>query len=209
MLMRGVIISEVLPNPLGTDAKNEWIELYNEGARAISLSGWSIKDKSGKSSVFQEGDIIESKSFLVIKGGDMRISLNNDGDALFLYDDQNNICDVFEYTQKVGDNISVIKESGSVVFSTTATPGFKNVITIPVKKTKTAQKINLTKETSYTSSTMPAQIINTASTSDTSIITSALVLGAVGALIWFFLRKKINVVYGTRVEKDERQADSF
>ena len=43
-----VLISEFLPNPPGKDADGEWIELLTRN-QAVDLSGWVLKDASGKS----------------------------------------------------------------------------------------------------------------------------------------------------------------
>jgi Lamin Tail Domain len=44
----GVLINEFLPDPDGTDADNEWVELLNSGEQAVRLDGWVIE--SGASS---------------------------------------------------------------------------------------------------------------------------------------------------------------
>lgn len=38
-----VVINEVVYNPEGSDAGFEWIELYNDGASAVSLAGWALQ----------------------------------------------------------------------------------------------------------------------------------------------------------------------
>lgn len=39
----GVVINELYPNPTSTDAGYEWVELYNDGASAVDLSGWTLQ----------------------------------------------------------------------------------------------------------------------------------------------------------------------
>jgi 2',3'-cyclic-nucleotide 2'-phosphodiesterase/3'-nucleotidase/5'-nucleotidase len=36
-----VVISEVLPNPVGSDIGKEWIELYNPTGEAVDIAGWT------------------------------------------------------------------------------------------------------------------------------------------------------------------------
>ncbi|MGC9444867.1 MAG: lamin tail domain-containing protein [Candidatus Methanospirareceae archaeon] len=36
-----VVISEVLPNPVGADGEHEWIELYNPTGEVVDISGWT------------------------------------------------------------------------------------------------------------------------------------------------------------------------
>lgn len=43
----GIVISELLPNPAGTDTDHEFIELYNPTGAAISLRGCSLQTTSG------------------------------------------------------------------------------------------------------------------------------------------------------------------
>jgi hypothetical protein len=51
----GVIISEILPNPAGTDTDNEFIEVYNPTAASVPLQGCSLQT-TGSSKVFNFSD---------------------------------------------------------------------------------------------------------------------------------------------------------
>ncbi|MFA5386589.1 MAG: lamin tail domain-containing protein [Candidatus Paceibacterota bacterium] len=97
-----VTFYEILPNPAGKDSQNEWIKLYNSSDQAINISGWKIKDASGKTFVFSQKEI-DSKSFLTVFSGQTKISLNNDGDKLFLYDQNNNLADEASYNFNVSE----------------------------------------------------------------------------------------------------------
>ncbi len=78
----GVIISEILPNPVGSD-DGEFIELYNGGENSVRLVGWTLKDRGGK--IFEFGDgVIEANDYLVVFRTQTKIALNNSGDDLFL-----------------------------------------------------------------------------------------------------------------------------
>ncbi len=37
-----VIISEIMYDPQNTDTNREWVELFNNGSTAVSLSGWQF-----------------------------------------------------------------------------------------------------------------------------------------------------------------------
>jgi Tfp pilus assembly protein PilE len=37
-----VVINEIMYNPTGTDTTKEWVEVYNSGATAVDLAGWTI-----------------------------------------------------------------------------------------------------------------------------------------------------------------------
>lgn len=193
-----VIISEIFPNPAGADLKNEWVELYNASNQSIALGGWTLKDKSGKKITFAQHDVIEARSFLVIGGNDLRISLNNDGDALFLCDESGKEQDVFIYEKKVGDNNAVVKHNGEVIITTSATPGYANKITAPIKKTKASpkQKIEIQKESlALPLSTTSANVAKAISIPNASIMWTALIVGIVGAYCFLWIRKRINNAY--------------
>jgi len=62
-------INEFFPNPDGTDAGSEWIELYNTGTEAIRLDSWSIETASSSYStrfIFPAETSIEPGAFFLI-----------------------------------------------------------------------------------------------------------------------------------------------
>ncbi|MDO8515819.1 MAG: lamin tail domain-containing protein [bacterium] len=77
------MINEWLPNPAGTDAKGEWIELFNDGSAAANLTGWHVATKTGKAVALK--GTIQPGEFLVLKRGDFTFSLRNTDEALSLY----------------------------------------------------------------------------------------------------------------------------
>ncbi|MGC9515878.1 lamin tail domain-containing protein, partial [Methanocrinis sp.] len=84
----GVVINEVLPNPLGSDGSNERVELYNAGSTSVNVSGWSIKDEANNTrdieSYLVSGSVeMAPGSFLVVS----MWRLDNDGDTVFLFND--------------------------------------------------------------------------------------------------------------------------
>jgi hypothetical protein len=64
-----VVINEVLYDPEGTDAGNEWLELKNLSTDSLNISGWQIQI-AGSSFVtiytFPNGTIVQPESFLTI-----------------------------------------------------------------------------------------------------------------------------------------------
>ncbi len=71
-----IVISEVLPNPLGPDDGFEFVELYNKGPKTIDLSGWQIRDSRG-SGITLKNEKIKPKSYRVFSGN---FYLNNSGE---------------------------------------------------------------------------------------------------------------------------------
>jgi len=94
-----IILSEVMPNPEGTDNDTEWIEIYNASTTNVNLGNWSLDDEDGGSDpyIFPAGTIIEAQDFLVIYRSESDISLNNDADEVRLFDFENTLQDNVSY----------------------------------------------------------------------------------------------------------------
>jgi hypothetical protein len=122
-----IFISEILPNPIGKDADGEFIEIFNNGNADVSLSGYKLSDASGKSFYFKN-TILKSGEYFVVKYSDSKISLNNDGDSVFLYNDSGVLIDKIEYKGKVEEGISIARNSASDSGTKTSssTPGLPN-----------------------------------------------------------------------------------
>lgn len=105
--MDGAYISEILPNPVGKDTEGEFIELANESDQLVVLDGWSISDTSGKEYVIQNQSV-PAHGFFVLPYTRTKISLNNDGDTITLFD-QNGIAQhTLSYQEKIPEGVSLI-----------------------------------------------------------------------------------------------------
>ncbi len=140
----GVFINEILPNPEGPDETDEWIELYNSNSSDVDLSGWQIQDTTGTIITYTinpsagSGQAkILANGFLIFKRPDTKIMLNNDQDGLNLLTPDAKISDSMAFT-KAPLNQSYNKVVSGWVWSSTLTPGAKNIIT--AAQTKTASK---------------------------------------------------------------------
>ena len=102
-----IIISEILPNPVGSDTEGEFIELYNFGESDINLFAWRLGDNTKKKYQFsdQERDIIRAGEYLVIWREQSNISLNNGSDSVSLWQPllDNHLCFV-EYQEAIEGN---------------------------------------------------------------------------------------------------------
>ncbi len=117
-----VIINEFLPNPAGKDTEGEWIKLFNNGNTAVDISGWQIKDASGKAFIFsaatEKNTLIAGGETLTLDYKTTKISLNNNGEAIFLYDKTGSLVDKAEYSGSAGDGkVYVRAENGKFVLS--------------------------------------------------------------------------------------------
>ena len=85
-------INEWLPNPIGNDATGEFIELYNRGESAASLSGYAIGD-GAKKTFSLSGYTIPSGSYLVLKKAQDKLSLKNTDGEVLLYGPDGRVVD--------------------------------------------------------------------------------------------------------------------
>jgi len=81
-----VVINEILPNPVGEDKGNEWIELFNTDITGIDVSGYKLKDAADNEQIINSG-FLPPKSWLIIRS-EGKFALNNSGsETIYLYDD--------------------------------------------------------------------------------------------------------------------------
>lgn len=128
-------------NPDAPESVNDWVELHNRGADAVSLSGWSLSDRAGTSQKWLFPDVsIPAGGYLIVilDGQDIRtpgingylhadFSLDADGEYLSLHDSAGAL--VQEFTKlppgspfhSFGRNAA-----GSYVYFDQATPGAAN-----------------------------------------------------------------------------------
>lgn len=145
-----IVITEVMYNPDGADTGNEWIELYNSGASAVTLvagsSGWKVNDGSnhnlvdpadgegrGTLTIAAGGLFVltsnpaqfiasHSGSYTVIKSA---ISLNNTAATLSFTDNTGVVHDSVSYASELGasDDGNSLHRSGSTFTASAPTPG--------------------------------------------------------------------------------------
>lgn len=60
-----LVINEVLANPLGPEPDQEWVELYNDGAEAVDVEGFTLSDSSGER-VALPARVMPPRSFVVL-----------------------------------------------------------------------------------------------------------------------------------------------
>ena len=131
-----LIISEVFPDPFGTDnalkPEGEWIELYNSGDRPIHIENTTLHDLRGgtlhiaqNKVIGEQGVVISPRSYLVVyRDGDSDFSLNNDGLEVVKLSRNGVIIDEFSYSGSTsGMSWSVISNS---VYLTAPTPQRSN-----------------------------------------------------------------------------------
>lgn len=149
-----LIINEIMPHPKQIDwdrdgkvgSTDEWIEIYNGAKEDTDLSGWKIKDKSQKEFLF-DGLIIKAKSYLVLYKSMTKISINDNGDTIYLIDPlgkQIDVANIPKSTNRI--DISYIRFGSKWSWSKTATLG-KNNILVPIEEKTEDDKDQASKPT--------------------------------------------------------------
>ncbi len=141
-----IIISEIFPNPRGSDRKKEFIELYNQSKRDVDLTGWRLEDKIkiryslSNLYKFNKNNIIKKNQYLAIYRKESKIVLNNNGDLVKLYQPLSNKPYQSISYKKAPENLSLnnlqtnldsaelIDLNNNWVWSKIITPGEKNII---------------------------------------------------------------------------------
>lgn len=129
-----VLINEWLPNPTGSDASGEFIELINLGSTSVSLAGWKLDDEDGGSSAYTipAGTTMAAGGFLVLGREETKLALNNDGDAVRLLNPAGKVVSTFTYEESMDEGVAWARDSkGAYQLTTTVTKGKANVITQP------------------------------------------------------------------------------
>jgi len=124
-----IFINEILPSPEGSDAKNEWVEIFNQNCFEVDLSNWRITDTVGKTKTytFPEGTVIKAEGFLVLSRLVTKIILNNNQDSLNLLQPNGVIIDEASY-KKAPLNKSFNRTDSGWVWSLNLTPESLNII---------------------------------------------------------------------------------
>lgn len=126
-----VVLSEVLPNPSGSD-EAEFVELYNKSDEPIDLSGLKLDDEDGGSKPYliAEGTVINAREYLVFYKTNTKLAFNNITDKVRLLDSDNNILWEVLYDDAVEGASYIQVESGDWQWTGTITPGKENILSL-------------------------------------------------------------------------------
>jgi len=154
-----IIINEIMFAPAGPP---EWIELFNRSAYKVSLDSFSLNGVSARKTEVPSGDYVvissDSISFLGYYGGisssvlQMDLSLSNNGDSVFLFDENGFVLDRVIYSGNDAErNYSLerinpdIPANNSTNWGQSAleggTPGARNSVFAEYKRTDVALSV--------------------------------------------------------------------
>jgi len=88
-----IFINEWFPNPAGSDAKGEFIELFNNGNAPVNLENWKLETSAGKKAFSLNGYSVAANSYLVLKRSQTKLTLKNSDESLSLYNSNGHLVD--------------------------------------------------------------------------------------------------------------------
>ncbi len=121
-----VKLNEIFPYPAGGE---EFVEIVNTGESCVDISGWKIMDEAGHKKEFPANSTMDPGEYLSLKGN---LYLNNDSDAVYLLDKNGNTKDAaldYRFYEKAQKDFSFSLDGESWLWTSTPTPGEKNIIT--------------------------------------------------------------------------------
>jgi len=128
-----LVISELLPNP---ETGEEWFELFNPTSLDISLANLKICDVLGARHCypFNDSDVITANSYKTYGQAATKITLNNSGDWLELYDVSDNLLTDTGGNYGTADKgISLALFGDEYLWTKSITPAATNVFTDTVE----------------------------------------------------------------------------
>lgn len=184
----GVVFNEILPSPEGSDAEEEWIEIFNQNEFEVNLSGWKIKDTAGKITTytFSKETKISSQGFLVLKRPETKITLNNDEDGLILSSPDGKIIDEVNY-KKAPQGQSYNRQNSDWLWSSNLTPGTSNIVSSLSENKKNESSQELKEKEKLAASQM--EFFNPLKTS--SILLIALIIAIFSGVVILILKLKV------------------
>lgn len=122
-------LSELLPDPSGSDSTDEWIELSNASSTTVDLYGWAVT-ASDDSYMIKESTEIAGNGYVILPITQTSLSLNNSGETVTLVDPAGELMDSVTFTDApTGESYS--RSGSDWQWTTTITAGEANVITNP------------------------------------------------------------------------------
>ncbi len=122
-----VRISEAIPNPVGDETEEEWIELQNAGSTDAHLCGWILDDALEGSRPYTLSDTtIPPGGFLVLPRRQTGIALNNDSDSIRLLASDRALREIVSFADAPPGESYALRSDGNFVWTPLLTPGSPN-----------------------------------------------------------------------------------
>lgn len=123
----GIIFSEFLPNPSGTDAGREFIELHNPSGDEVNLKGCSIELSAATDRyTFETDTFMASDEYLALYDSETSITLPNAAGGTLIFVQSEIELQTQSYPADLGDDKAWALIDGSWQETALSTPGFLN-----------------------------------------------------------------------------------
>ncbi len=121
-----IIINELWPSPEGDDREKEFIELKNLNNFDVNICGWQLTDRNHKY-ILPNNSFVAKNDFLLISRQQSRISLNNAGDTISLFDSADKLIEEVNFSS-AKTNLSWSKnKTGAWKWTSEVTPAEENI----------------------------------------------------------------------------------
>ncbi|MBP9758433.1 lamin tail domain-containing protein [Candidatus Dojkabacteria bacterium] len=122
-----VRINEIYPSP--NTGETEWLEIFNYGNEEVNLENFVLKDETGIHTI--SNTKLAANSYFVIEDPDLKVSLNNTGDLIKLFNPNGELVSELIYTS-TDKGVSNIIYNAQIVKTNTPTKGTINIVTTQV-----------------------------------------------------------------------------
>ncbi|MBM4177300.1 lamin tail domain-containing protein [Candidatus Gribaldobacteria bacterium] len=181
-----VIITEILPNPIGKDSEGEFIELFNQSESAIDLKGWTLVDEQSKTFLFKDNFLLPPQSFAFLTIQQTKINLNNDKDVIVLFNEKQERVDSVAY-EKSQEGLSYSKNKDKWQWAD-PTPGKANLF--PLAPTNQTNNQPAKQKENQTTSQPAPSLQKVALNKNLALFVFALFLAVFsGVAVWFYKKK--------------------
>ncbi len=126
----GIRLSEVLPNPKGSDSAGEFVELVNTGDEEADCAGWRVADTASSYTLDADdgSTLVPSRGYLVLPRSRTGISLNNSGaETVTMTSPDGTMVDRVTYEGPAAEGSSYSLSVDGWGWTTTLTAGSENV----------------------------------------------------------------------------------
>ncbi|MBU0661282.1 lamin tail domain-containing protein [Patescibacteria group bacterium] len=125
-----ILLSEVFPNPVGSDSDDEFIEIYNAGETTQQLEGFILGDASSRRYTIGQL-VLEPGEYHAFSRSETHIALNNSGEEIVtIYTPEEQVVDSVVYTHKVLEGESFVLVDGVWKWSMESSKGKENIVVL-------------------------------------------------------------------------------
>lgn len=124
-----LLITEIFPNPAGSDAADEFVEVKNTGVSPIDMAGWMIGDETEDRYVIATTTVVAPYAYRVFRRAETGIALDNGGgDAARLLRPDGTLQDRAAYAGDAAEGRSFARRAdGRFGWTASSTPNRDNV----------------------------------------------------------------------------------